>query len=79
MSMEAQRILKTIEYYYSDGEVHSRCPVCGINPVQLDEELNKIREQEKKKAYKAIIKNLEDFKGLRAESFIEVIKETYLT
>jgi len=42
---ETERILKTIEYYYSDGEEHKRCPVCGIDPVKLEQELDKVREE----------------------------------
>ncbi len=42
---ETKRILKTIEYYYSDGKEHKRCPVCGIDPVKLEQELDKAREE----------------------------------
>ncbi len=42
---ETKRILKTIEYYYSDGKEHKRCPVCGIDPVKLEQELDRAREE----------------------------------
>ena len=40
-------ILKTIGYYYSDGKEHRRCPVCGINPNRLNQEIDKAREEGK--------------------------------
>ena len=43
--IETKRILKTIGYYYSDGEEHKRCPVCGIDPTKLEQEIEKAREE----------------------------------
>jgi len=51
MREEIKRILKTIEYYHSDGREHKGCPVCGINPVKLEEELERIRDEAKEEAY----------------------------
>ena len=41
LSEDTRRILKTLGYYFSDGEEHYSCPICGIDVVKLDQLLSK--------------------------------------
>lgn len=58
---ETKRILKTIEYYYSDGEEHKRCPVCGIDPAKLEQEIEKARKEGYRKGAKDMFDDCECF------------------
>jgi len=40
LSVNTRRILKTLGYYFSDGNEHYSCPVCGIDVVRLDQLLS---------------------------------------
>jgi len=53
-----ERLKTTFKYWYSDGEEHSTCPVCGINVDELkdfiSQELDKAREEERFKVLREL-------------------------
>ncbi|HNR53511.1 MAG TPA: hypothetical protein PKI16_03495 [Candidatus Dojkabacteria bacterium] len=78
LSVNTRRILKTLGYYFSDGNEHYSCPVCGIDVVRLDQLLSERTREAKIEVLEKVLEKKTNYEIEREEHGYRVTLEYVL-